>query len=31
MVSAAPLTREIQRATLPNGVRIVTEVMPYVR
>jgi predicted Zn-dependent peptidase len=24
-------TREIERASLPNGVRIVTEVMPYVR
>src|SRR5690348_13255184 len=31
MVSVAPHTREIQRATLPNGVRIVTESMPYVR
>ena len=31
MVSVAPNTREIQRATLPNGVRIVTESMPYVR
>src|SRR5690242_15909988 len=31
MVSVAPHTREIQRATLPNGIRIVTEAMPYVR
>ena len=31
MVQALTTTREIQRATLPNGVRIVTESMPYVR
>ena len=31
MVLAATQTREIQRASLPNGVRIVTEAMPYVR
>jgi predicted Zn-dependent peptidase len=31
MVQALPHTREIVRATLPNGVRIVTEAMPYVR
>jgi predicted Zn-dependent peptidase len=31
MVLAAPTVREIERATLPNGVRIVTEAMPYVR
>ena len=31
MVSASPHVREIQRATLPNGLRIVTEAMPYVR
>lgn len=31
MVLAAPEIREIERATLSNGVRIVTESMPYVR
>jgi predicted Zn-dependent peptidase len=31
MVSATPQIREIERATLPNGIRIVTEEMPYVR
>ncbi len=31
MVLATPNVREIERATLPNGLRIVTEVMPYVR
>jgi predicted Zn-dependent peptidase len=31
MVIAIPHVREIGRATLPNGVRIVTEAMPYVR
>lgn len=31
MVVAIPQVREIERATLPNGVRIVTEYMPYVR
>ncbi|MBV9293997.1 MAG: insulinase family protein [Acidobacteriaceae bacterium] len=31
MVVTAPNVREIERATLPNGLRIVTEVMPYVR
>ncbi|MGA8027481.1 MAG: pitrilysin family protein [Bryobacteraceae bacterium] len=31
MVLAAPNVREIDRATLPNGIRIVTEAMPYVR
>lgn len=31
MVVATPQTREIERATLPNGIRIVTEAMPYVR
>ena len=31
MVQALTTTREIQRATLPNGVRLVTESMPYVR
>ncbi len=31
MVLAIPPTREIERATLSNGVRIVTEVMPHVR
>ena len=31
MVSAAPHIREIQRATLANGIRVVTEVMPQVR
>jgi len=31
MVQALTTTREIERATLPNGVRIVTESMPYVR
>jgi predicted Zn-dependent peptidase len=31
MVSAAPSTREIERATLSNGIRVVTEAMPYVR
>jgi predicted Zn-dependent peptidase len=30
LLSTSPV-REIQRATLANGVRIVTEVMPYVR
>ncbi len=28
---AAPPVRQIERATLPNGIRIVTEYMPYVR
>jgi predicted Zn-dependent peptidase len=31
MVLASPHVREIERATLPNGLRIVTEAMPYVR
>ena len=31
MVVAIPQVREIERATLPNGVRVVTESMPYVR
>src|SRR5579875_987253 len=31
MVLAAPNVREIERETLPNGLRIVTEAMPYVR
>ncbi|MBV8810623.1 MAG: insulinase family protein, partial [Acidobacteriaceae bacterium] len=31
MVLATPHVREIERATLPNGIRIVTEAMPYVR
>src|SRR5436309_4996133 len=31
VVLAAPTVREIERATLPNGFRIVTESMPYVR
>jgi len=31
MVLASPPVREIERATLGNGVRIVTESMPYVR
>lgn len=31
MVSVSPHVREIERATLPNGLRIVTEAMPYVR
>jgi predicted Zn-dependent peptidase len=31
MVSATPQVREIERASLPNGLRIVTESMPYVR
>jgi predicted Zn-dependent peptidase len=31
MVLSLPQTREIQRETLPNGLRIVTEAMPHVR
>lgn len=31
MVLASPTVREIQRAALPNGIRIVTEAMPHVR
>ncbi len=31
MVVALPHVREIERAILPNGIRIVTEAMPYVR
>ncbi len=31
MVSVSPHVREIEKATLPNGIRIVTEVMPHVR
>jgi predicted Zn-dependent peptidase len=31
MVLAVPHVREIERAILPNGIRIVTEAMPYVR
>ncbi len=31
MVLTSPTVRQIERATLPNGIRIVTEVMPYVR
>lgn len=31
MVSVSPPVREIEKATLPNGIRIVTEVMPHVR
>jgi len=31
MVLANPHVREIERASLPNGIRIVTESMPYVR
>ena len=30
-VYASPHVREIERASLPNGIRIVTEVMPHVR
>ncbi len=31
MLSVSPHVREIERAGLPNGIRIVTEVMPHVR
>ncbi|MBV8864690.1 MAG: insulinase family protein [Acidobacteriaceae bacterium] len=31
MVSVSPHVREIERAALPNGIRVVTEVMPHVR
>jgi predicted Zn-dependent peptidase len=31
MVLATPHVREIERAVLPNGIRVVTEAMPYVR
>jgi predicted Zn-dependent peptidase len=31
MVLTSPNVRQIERASLPNGLRIVTEVMPYVR
>ena len=31
MVVALPQVRQIERAVLPNGFRIVTESMPYVR
>ena len=31
MVVISPHVREIERATLPNGIRVVTESMPYVR
>ena len=31
MVLVSPHVRQIERAKLPNGIRIVTEVMPYVR
>ncbi|MBV9761349.1 MAG: insulinase family protein [Acidobacteriaceae bacterium] len=31
MVLATPHVREIDRAVLPNGIRVVTEAMPYVR
>jgi predicted Zn-dependent peptidase len=31
MVLASPTVREIERAALPNGIRIVTEAMPHVR
>src|SRR5436305_71408 len=31
MVVALPKVRQIERATLPNGFRVVTESMPYVR
>ena len=31
VVSVSPQVRQIERAVLPNGVRIVTEAMPYVR
>ncbi len=31
MVSVSPHVREIERASLPNGIRVVTEVMPHVR
>ncbi len=31
MVLASPTVREIERAVLPNGIRIVTEAMPHVR
>jgi predicted Zn-dependent peptidase len=31
MVLTSPNVRQIERASLPNGIRIVTEVMPYVR
>jgi predicted Zn-dependent peptidase len=31
VVLASPHVRQIERATLPNGIRIVTEAMPYVR
>ncbi|MBV9304370.1 MAG: insulinase family protein [Acidobacteriaceae bacterium] len=31
MVLASPAIREIERATLPNGIRVVTEAMPHFR
>ena len=31
MVLTSPSVRQIERATLSNGIRVVTEVMPYVR
>jgi len=31
MGSESPQIREIARATLPNGIRVVTEAMPHVR
>lgn len=31
MVAVSPHVREIERATLPNGIRVVTEAMPHVR
>ncbi len=31
VVSVSPQVRQIERAVLPNGLRIVTEAMPYVR
>ena len=31
MVLTSPMVRQIERASLQNGIRIVTEVMPYVR
>jgi len=31
LIATPPQAREIERAVLPNGIRIVTEAMPYVR
>src|SRR5436305_526801 len=30
-VKARPKNRDIQEATLPNGIRVITELMPHVR